>query len=316
MLNAQQIKFFKEEGYLVVEDVLDQSTILDPVRAEYSALLDELYDKWHAEGLLPPPGNQTFYEKLLLTYKSGLDWFQPFDISLPGTKVTPDTPFHFGPAVMNMITAPKLLDVVQSLIGDELTSNPIQHVRIKPPATDLRDDEQRAHITATNWHQDQGVTHESADQTDMITVWIAVTDATRENGCLTVQPRRHNAELLPHCDNGQVGIPDQFIGGSRSVPLPVKSGGVVLFHPMAPHASLVNKTDGFRWSFDIRFNKTGQPTGRDHFPSFVARSAAHPETELHDSDIWREMWEDTRTRLSQNQHVNLYRWDFDAPYCA
>lgn len=316
MLSAEQVKSFNEEGYLVVEDVLDQTTILDPVRAEYSALMDRLYDDWHAQGLVPPPEDKSFYDKLLISYKAGLEWFQPFDISLPATEVTPDTPFHFGPAVMNMLTAPKLLDVVQSLIGPEITSNPIQHVRIKPPANDLRGDENRAHITATSWHQDQGVTHESADNTDLVTVWIAVTDATRENGCLTVQPSRHTTELLPHCDTGQIGIPDEFIGGHPSVPLPIKSGGIVLFHPMAPHASLVNKTDGFRWSFDVRYNKTGQPTGRDHFPSFVARSAADPKTELRDADTWRGMWEDTRTRLSENPHINLYRWDLDAPYCA
>jgi phytanoyl-CoA hydroxylase len=79
---------------------------------------------------------------------------------------------------------------------------------------------------------------------------------------------------------------------------------------------LVNKTDAFRWSFDVRFNKSGQPTGRNHFPSFVARSAAHPDSELRDADVWREMWEDARSNLAANSHVNLYRWDNDAPYCA
>ncbi len=316
MLSSEQITFFEENGYLVVDDVLDQKTIMDPVRAEYAALMDRLYDGWHAEGKLPPPGNMDFFEKLRTAYTSGCDWFQPMDISLPATEVQPDTPFHFGPAVMNMLTADKLLDLAECLIGPEITSNPIQHVRIKPPMDQLRDGETRAHITATDWHQDQGVTHESADQTKMITVWIAVTDATRENGCLQVQPGRHKHELLPHCVKTQVGIPNQFIGGHRSVPLPVKSGGVVIFHPMVPHASLINKTDGFRWSFDVRYNVTGQSTGRDHFPSFVARSRANPETEFRDAQAWHGMWEDARARLSNSQFVDLYRWDSTAPYCA
>ncbi len=316
MLTSEQVGFFEDQGYIVVEDVFDQKTVLDPVRAEYAALLDELYDGWHERGLLPPPADLGFWDKLLIAYRSGCDWFQPMDISLPGGAIQPDTPFHFGQAVMDMITAPKLLDVIETLIGPEITSNPIQHVRIKPPATDLRKDEIRAHVTSTDWHQDQGVTHESADQTTMVTVWIAVTDATRQNGCLQVQPGRHREQLLPHCEKTQIGIPNEFIGGHRSIALPVKSGGVVIFHPKSPHASLINRTDGFRWSFDIRFNVTGQSTGRDHFPSFVARSRANPGSELRDARQWRAMWEDARARLAAAPHVGLYRWDSNAPYCA
>ena len=316
MLTPAQIQHFDDQGYLVVENVLDQASVLDPVRAEYAALMDDLYDVWHAEGRVPAPIDMGFYDKLLTAYEARCDWFQPMDISLPATEVTPDTPFHFGPAVFNMLTNPRLLDVVESLIGSEITSNPIQHVRIKPPATNLQSDEVRAHITKTDWHQDQGVTHESADDTKMITVWIAVTDATRENGCLQVQPARHKDALLPHCEKTQIGIPNEFLRGRRSIPLPVKSGGVVIFHPKSPHASLVNKTDGFRWSFDVRYNITGQSTGRDHFPSFVARSRTNPSSELHDAAAWRQMWEDTRTRLAAAEHLSLYRWDSNAPYCA
>ncbi len=316
MLTQEQIQFFETEGYLVVEDVLDQASVLDPVRAEYAKLLDELYEQWYAQERVPSGEGMNFNEKLLTSYKAKCDWFQPMDISLPGGVIEADTPFHFGPAVLNMLTAPKLLDVVESLIGPEITSNPIQHVRIKPPATDLRNDEVRAHITKTDWHQDQGVTLESADQTKMVTVWIAVSDATEENGCLQVLPRGHKKGLLPHCEKTQIGIPDKFVDDADGVPLPVKSGGVVLFHPLVPHGSLTNITQEFRWSFDVRYNVTGQPTGREHFPEFVARSALKPDAVLNDAEEWLAMWEKTRAELAASQHVSLYRWDQTAPYCA
>ena len=89
-----------------------------------------------------------------------------------------------------MITHRGVLDVVQELIGPEITSNPIQHVRLKPPATTLGGDEARAHIMATDWHQDRAVAHAEGDATQMVTVWLAVTDATLENGCLQVIPGR------------------------------------------------------------------------------------------------------------------------------
>jgi ectoine hydroxylase-related dioxygenase (phytanoyl-CoA dioxygenase family) len=253
---------------------------------------------------------------LLAAYRAGCDWFQPMDISLPGDRIRPDTPMHFGPAVFNLITNERLLDVVEDLIGPEITSNPIQHVRIKPPSTDLRGDEIRAHITATDWHQDQGVTHAEADDTKMITVWCAITDATEENGCLQVVPGAHRRGMLPHCPKTQTAIADGFVDEADARPLPVRSGGVVIFHPLVPHASLVNRTDGIRWSFDIRYNVTGQPTGRGHFPHFIARSRRDPQSELGDWRAWKVMWEDARARLCRQPHIDIHRWTSDAPYCA
>ncbi|MCB1457280.1 MAG: phytanoyl-CoA dioxygenase family protein [Nitratireductor sp.] len=317
MLTPEQKQFFDVKGYLVVEDVLDQKTVLYPVRREYSALLDGLYDDWVATGRISvPAGEQDFYAKLLQAYRAGCDWFQPMDISLPGDRIMADTPMHFGPAIFDLVTNNRLLDLVEDLIGPEITSNPIQHVRIKPPANDLRKDEIRAHITATDWHQDRGVTHDEADNTTMITVWCAVTDATIDNGCLQVVPREPDISILPHCPKKQTAIADGFIDEESAIPLPVKSGGVVIFHPLTPHASLTNKTDGFRWSFDLRYNVTGEPTGRSHFPGFVARSRSNPQSELHDWRAWRAMWEEARARLAVAPHINIHRWMSDAPYCA
>jgi ectoine hydroxylase-related dioxygenase (phytanoyl-CoA dioxygenase family) len=309
MLNADQIAAFNRDGYLVVPDVVPQDT-LQRVRDEYAGLLEALYSDW---GL---PEAASFEEKLITAYRAGKDWFQPMDISLPGDRIEADTPMHFGPAVFEMATHSRLLDMIEDLIGPEITSNPIQHVRIKPPATDLAVDEVRAHITSTDWHQDRAVALEEADQTDMVTVWLAVTDATVENGCLKVQPFNGPQDILPHCPKTQTAIADEFIDEGDAVPLPVPSGGAVLFHPLVPHASLPNTSQGIRWSFDLRFNKSGQPTGRSHFPDFIARSQAYPETELHDWKAWRTLWEDARARLAAEPHIDIHRWTSDAPYCA
>ena len=156
MLSQDQIQQFENEGYLVVENVLE-ADILESVQAEYHDLLNKLYSEWYSEGLVPSDSNLNFYDKLLASYKAGCDWFQPMDISLPGDAIYGDTPFHFGPAVFDMVTSSRLLNLVEDLIGPEITSNPIQHVRLKPPSTNLNVDEVRAHITATDWHQDRAV---------------------------------------------------------------------------------------------------------------------------------------------------------------
>ncbi|NND40646.1 MAG: phytanoyl-CoA dioxygenase family protein [Silicimonas sp.] len=306
MLTSDQRQFFDTHGYLVVESVLDDA-VLTPVRTEYADLLDGLCADWGIEG-------DSFEDKLTRAYRAGHDWFQPMDISLPGDRIAADTPMHFGPAVFDMVTAPRLLDLVEDLIGPEITSNPIQHVRIKPPERTLNKDEIRAHVGGTDWHQDRAVALEEADETTMVTVWLAVTDATVENGCLQVVPDK--GELLPHCPKRQTAIADGHLDTTQAVPLPVKSGGAVIFHPMTPHASLPNLSDNIRWSFDLRYNVTGQPTGRAHFPEFVARSRSDPDIELRDWRQWRSMWEAARARLAAQPHIDIHRWSADAPVCA
>lgn len=311
MLKREQIDAFQSDGYIVVEDVIS-TEMLKRVRREYQEIMDRLLRDWGKAGEL---GDLSFDEQVKEAYKLGLDWFQPMDISLPFDCIKADTPMHFGPAVFDMITSERLLDLVEDLIGPELTSCPIQHVRIKPPERHLDKDEIRAHVGATDWHQDRAVALEEADQTDMVTIWIAVTDATEDNGCLQVLS--HPADrMLPHCPKRQTTIAPGAVDLSRARPVPVSSGGVVVLHPLLPHASLPNVSDTIRWSFDIRFSKTGQPTGRSHFPSFVARSRATPERELRDWRLWRRMWVDARARLSQAPHIEQHRWQADSPACA
>lgn len=315
MLAAEQIEKFNREGYLVIPNVVPQIT-LDAIQVEYQTLMDSLYAEWWKQGKVETdPEDLDFWGKLKVSYEAGCDWFQPMDISLPGDTIHKDTPMHFGPAVFDLVRCDEILDIIQSLIGPEITSNPIQHIRIKPPAPHLRSDEIRAHITKTDWHQDRGVGLEEADHTDMITVWVAISDATVDNGCLQVLPRAHR-EMLPHCPKTQTAIADGFIDEESAVPLPVSAGGIILFHPLTPHASLPNGTDRFRWSFDLRYNVTGQPTGRAHFPEFVARSEKNPGEMLTDWRQWQSLWEEARSRLAQQDHIPIHRWQSDAPFCA
>ena len=81
MLSRDQILFFETNGYLVVEDVLDQAGLIDPIRKEYSAIIDGLYEDWYVQGkVCVAPDGLDFDGKLLEAYRCGCDWFQPIDI--------------------------------------------------------------------------------------------------------------------------------------------------------------------------------------------------------------------------------------------
>ncbi|MDF0601599.1 hypothetical protein P1J78_12710 [Psychromarinibacter sp. C21-152] len=55
-------------------------------------------------------------------------------------------------------------------------------------------------------------------------------------------------------------------------------------------------TQGFRRTFDLRYQVTGQPSGRPQIPLFFAR----PESAQRDGRVWKTIWEDARARLARN----------------
>jgi phytanoyl-CoA hydroxylase len=174
-------------------------------------------------------------------------------------------------------------------------------------------------LGATPWHQDNGVVMPEADETEMLTVWFPLLDAPIESGCLTVIPYSHLDGLVTHCPGatGRLEIPAKFLEMQRSTPQPMKRGDVLFMHRRTAHASLSNTSNNIRWSFDLRYNPIGQPTGRGVFPGFVARSRKNPESELHDPEKWAQMWYDTRSYMAaQNIDAPFHRWDANAPACA
>ena len=96
---------------------------------------------------------------------------------------------------------------------------------------------------------------------------------------------------------------------------------MLLFHRLNCHSSLPNNSDNIRWSFDLRYNPTHEPTGRTAFPGFVARSRANPETELHDPLAWHRSWLEARANMSTiNQggkiDIPFRRPQTEHPLCA
>lgn len=319
-LSPDKVRQFKDEGYVVVDDVLDIEQDVEPVVEEYTALLDSLVNRWYAGGALPSTyAELPFWQRLLKVLESDLGdkIYSHLDISLPFSGITEKTPIHTGAAVFNLLRSERLMDAVESLIGPEIYSNPVQHVRIKMPEK-VSPESRREHafVATTPWHQDQGVVLPEADESNILTVWLALTDAPAEGGCLAVVPGSHH-ELVAHCPGkGGLQIPEQFRRATQPVPAPVKRGGALFMHRRTMHSSLPNRSDNIRWSFDLRYNPIGQPTGRPAFPGFVVRSQRDPDSELRDPAEWSELWHSTRSRLAEIEAQKFNRWSADSPVCA
>ena len=280
-------------------------------------LAQELYE---AEEISSLYEELPFADRLIAIYQeSGKVHAQYFDFSLPQANVQPDTPFWAGPAVFRMLTNERLLNAVESILGGEIYSNPVQHVRLKPPErlTPVNQETGRVQLGKTPVHQDHGVVLPEADETQMLTVWFPLMDVDVKNGCLCVWPASHKRGLIDHCPTTKgLTVPGKLLDG-KAVPMVMKKGDVVLMHKQTLHASYSNNSDTIRWSFDLRYNPIGQPTGRPAFPGFVARSRKYPDTILCEPADWEKLWRDTRDHLATVENAGSFnRWTMDNPVCA
>jgi hypothetical protein len=257
---------FHDEGYLVIPGVLSEAD-LAPVKAEYAQALDAAAERLLGQGLIKETWpDLPFGERYTQIASVCPSVFNLLDISLPVVDaMPPDATMHAGPGVFGLLTHSAVLDIVEDVLGPKITSNPTQHLRLKPPARRLGIDSPGG---ATSWHQDLAGLLDEALDSDILTVWIGLTETTVENGCLTVIPR------------------SQRLHG----------------HKLTHHGSLPNHSDALRMSLDLRYQPTGEPTGRPAFPGFAVRSTSAPETVVKDAVTWSHSWQDCLETILRDEH--------------
>ncbi|HRK21867.1 MAG TPA: phytanoyl-CoA dioxygenase family protein [Fimbriimonadaceae bacterium] len=105
------------------------------------------------------------------------------------------------------------------------------------------------------WHQDDAYTE--VDPAPYLTLWLAISDATEENGCISVLPGSHKGGLRPHewTDIGLTGYPADAPDQGISVPVP--AGSLIAFWSMTLHKSGANRSKGIRRAFVIQYCHAG-----------------------------------------------------------
>jgi ectoine hydroxylase-related dioxygenase (phytanoyl-CoA dioxygenase family) len=103
------------------------------------------------------------------------------------------------------------------------------------------------------WHQDNGYAFVEPQQ--YLTCWVALTDATLDNGCPWVVPGLHRRGTLAHehSDIGFVCLHDP--GGA--VAAPAARGSIVVFSSLTPHSTGPNRTEDVRKAYIVQFAPTG-----------------------------------------------------------
>lgn len=135
--------------------------------------------------------------------------------------------------VHELATDERLVSVVQDLLGPDVKLLR-SAAMFKPP-----------HVgSEKGLHQDSA--YYPVRPYDQVTTWIALDDATPENGCMEVLPGGHTDGLLDHETQEyetDIVIPEDL---GEMEHLPMEAGDVLFQHSLLPHRTAPNTTDRWR----------------------------------------------------------------------
>lgn len=143
-LTTEQVEEFKTNGVLIVKNAVEESA-LDPVIAELESWVDSRANELHAQKKI-----QNLHPDAPFNTRFGLLFKQCKEIG-----VGLDISASRGKAMFEFLHNKDLLDTVQPFVGPEITCNPIQHARTKPPTAYEGGTGPSFHVVP--WHQDAGV---------------------------------------------------------------------------------------------------------------------------------------------------------------
>src|SRR2546428_6966993 len=151
---------------------------------------------------------------------------------------------------------PAILDAIEDLIGPNI---------LVYTSTWFIKEPESAAIAA--WHQD--ATYFGLRPYEHVTAWLALTDATAENGCMEFLPCSHARGQLPHRAGvvassvnraGQAVVTD--VDDTPAVLAPLRAGGFSLHHTLCLPRSKPKRPPGRRIGPAISYLPTHEPPPR------------------------------------------------------
>jgi hypothetical protein len=110
----------------------------------------------------------------------------------------------------------------------------------------------------TPWHQDEAFREPGFDYNEL-SIWIAMTESTHENGAMAYIPGSHLLGLLPHRLHGgakeanTIECYEGFDPQSAAV-RPIPAGAMIIHHGRTVHGSFGNKTASSRLAYILQYS--------------------------------------------------------------
>ncbi|MDZ4828519.1 MAG: phytanoyl-CoA dioxygenase family protein [Actinomycetota bacterium] len=216
-ITKTQAKQFNEDGFFVVEDAFDAAIL---------AALDDAI----------APG-----EERVRAFLSELPDGR-FGVAGTDTQTVAPHLVVRSQVLRDFCAHPLLAGLARDLIGPDVRLYWEQAVYKQPQSAE-----------PVLWHQDNGYTF--VEPQAYLTCWVALTDATPENGCVAVMPgvHRHGTLRHVHTDIGEECWGDH----DTAVLVPVTAGSIVVFTSLTPHCTARNLTDDVRKAYIVQYAPDG-----------------------------------------------------------
>jgi phytanoyl-CoA hydroxylase len=208
-VNDDQVALFHQQGYLVVHNAFTGAEVADAL----AGLLDLI-------GGAHPAYHGIQYEKNTRERVAGLPAEQRQDVVRKLFKMV-----EYEDRITALAQHPQMLGVLARLIGaaPELFQD---QALLKPPLIGRE----------KPWHQDNAYFN-VPPETAVVGVWIALDEATPENGCMYVIPGSHREGPVVHFKRRDWQICDTDVAADDALTVPLKPGGCLIFHGLLHHGT-------------------------------------------------------------------------------
>jgi len=222
-ISDDQARAWDEDGYFLLEDAFDSKAI-EQITAEIDPFEAEM-----EEYLIAKMGG-----KHLIARAGEITFTNDLAVR--------------SPKIREFIRGPVFEDLCNDLIGPD--------VRLY---WDMAVYKKAGNDKPFPWHQDNGYAFVVPQQ--YVTCWLALTDATVENGCPWVMPGAHRQGTLTHraTNLGLVCLEGEPDG---AVSVPVRAGSIAVLSSLIPHTTGPNLTTQTRKTLIAEFVADGAVTIR------------------------------------------------------
>ena len=226
-LTEEQLKFWDENGYLVLTDYFTPEQVEDLNSwVEDLESRPETPGKWMKYFETPandPTGRQLCRVENFLQYHEGF---------------------------AGLLEGERVIGILSELMGEQAVLFK-EKINFKLPGG--------SGFTA---HQDAPA-FTTFNQQYHITMMVSIDASNPENGCLEMVPGRHKEGLLHTAPDGTIDL--EFADTLTWIPLPTQAGDMVFFDSYIPHRSHANVSDRPRRACYITYNKASEGSHREDY---------------------------------------------------
>jgi phytanoyl-CoA hydroxylase len=225
MLTQEQVDFYRENGYLLVEGLFSPEEAAQ-FRQEAHAIIERLQQVSEVDAT----------------------WASAREVTMTKTSLLHCHNVQFHSAILTRLMVDERLgSAAAQIIGSPNVQLHHNKLFIKPPEKG----------SPFPMHQDQPFFPHDKDT--MIAAVVHFDDAPLEKGCIRVVPGSYKQGPIPHVQEGSWHLPFDQYPLESSVPCPAKAGDVLFFSYLTIHGSGVNTSNEARTTLLIQMRDPEDP---------------------------------------------------------